>query len=340
MMPPVLTHSDFLYTRMKGLTWTRNGIQASSMVQKDAGNVLADLYANHEVNKPLLVNFQGIKSVSGFALKDTVSPNAHTSRALIIFNCIRLRNRLIEEFANLGMPKVDFPEDDCIVWCKSEDHESVKNYIEMAKKEELKHIYSLVQNCYTSWDEKKRLNSTPLLANGAFDARKIISNPMSFLWLTLHLTEMLDSELERLENKEENKEENEESEKIPSNLLAVSLRGSPIAAAVGLLSSRDLEIEIVDHIGPKHQILEEYSIEQESRGIKYVYIGDFLIGGTEIKTAQLYARSKGNSITHAMVIGNWLNSEDYIENLEVQLLSPVKLRECRPDATVQFSPSE
>lgn len=325
-----LIHQDFVYTRMKGLTWIGNRGQGPQIVQNNAGLLLTQLYVETETTKPLVVNFQGINRISEYALDDLQNAIKKSSRPVIVTNGSHLRSRLVAE---LGDPSSEYSTIDCIAWCEVVDHEQSQDLIRESRALEFSHVKSLVHDCYCRWEIEERLHSTPLLANGVFDARQLISMPAKFAWVVMLLAERLEVALEELE-------EDAADNAIPSNLLAVSLRGSPIAGAVALISNRDFEVEIVDHMGPKHEILEEYSLVSTLQGVAYIYVGDFLIGGTELKTAQMYARSKGCRVTHALVIGNWLNREDYESNLGVNVQSLVDLKDCRKDAKIRFDINE
>lgn len=324
-----LIHQDFVYARMKGLTWVGNRGQGPQIVQNNSGLLLKQLYLESEITKPLLVNFQGITRISEYSLDDLQNAITKSKRPLIVTGGNHLRSRLVAELGDLSS---DYPAINCMAWREVIDHEKSQVLVREARILESSYVTSLVRDCYCNWETEERLHSTPLLANGVFDARRLISNPETFAWIVMLLAERLEAALEELEKHADNV--------IPSHLLAVSLRGSPIAGALALISTRDFQVEIVDHIGPKHEILEEHSLRSAIQGVAYIYVGDFLIGGTELKTAQMYARSKGCRVTNALVIGNWLKREDYESNLVVSVQSLVGLKECRKDAKIRFDVNE
>ena len=99
-----------------------------------------------------------------------------------------------------------------------------------------------------------------------------------------------------------------------------------MAAAVGILTERQKAIDIGDHMGPKYRILEEPSLRSNLIEEDYIFIGDFVVGGTELRIAQTYARSKGSVIKHAVLIGCMLDSEEY--NMDFDISCLVKLRDC------------
>ncbi len=85
-------------------------------------------------------------------------------------------------------------------------------------------------------------------------------------------------------------------------------------------------LEIVDHMGPKQALLEGYATGSPRTGLDYIYIGDFLIGGTEVKVAASYAFAHGCSLKEAIVVGSLLPPNEYKIGANVDSL--VCLRNC------------
>ena len=56
-------------------------------------------------------------------------------------------------------------------------------------------------------------------------------------------------------------------------------RGCPFAAALAFMKGEPLDLEIVDHMGPKLAILEEHHLNRVRRNLDYIYVGDFVVGG-------------------------------------------------------------
>jgi hypothetical protein len=135
------------------------------------------------------------------------------------------------------------------------------------------------------------LNSTPYRANGRFDARLILERPADFLWISMLMADLVETAIA-------------ETLAAAPRLIATSLRASPFAATVSRLLTTGCDLEIVDHMGPSHSILEEYPVAHTARPASYVYIGDFLIGGTEMKRCEIYAHCRGGRLVAAVVIGS------------------------------------
>lgn len=333
MTPPPLTlsHQDFDYARMKALTWVANDGLSPNMVQHDAGKALASVLQAPRGSKPFVVNLQGILEISEYAMNDVMKAIQDNKSSLVLLNGDRLQTRLDAE---LGSPEEYYKNLDFRVYGANRiDSKNAEAIVRNEVALEENTVRRIVKDCYRRFAEPKRLHSTPLLASGVFDARTIISDRVQFIWTVLVMAERLERTLEKLETQ---KSADSAPLVIPSRILAVSLRASPLAAALSMVSCRELSVEIVDHMGPKHAILEEHSLAIASRGVHYVYVGDFLIGGTELKTAQMYAISKGCRVGCAVILGHWLPIADYEENMGTHLTSLVDLSTCRDDATVQW----
>ncbi|MNL43899.1 hypothetical protein D3C87_1664380 [compost metagenome] len=167
------------------------------------------------------------------------------------------------------------------------------------------------------------MSSTPLKATGVFDASKIINNHASFYWTCLELADLLKSLIN----------DRKITFKKEVRILAVNMKASPFASVVSLLL--DIPLVTIDHSGPKHKIYDIDILDdlQNLRNYTYVYLGDFCIGGTEIKIAQTYARISNSELNTAIVIGAYFNNDHF--NPSFQLFSLVNINGLHPNA--QFS---
>lgn len=139
----------------------------------------------------------------------------------------------------------------------------------------------------------EKLASTPLLANGEFDAGTILSDPALFLTMVTCVGDKLEKFLVREELN------NQSSTKF----LAVNLRSSPIVSALAKMLGYDFLI--IDHLGPNHK---RYNVDFGQKHFStcaYVYIGDFMVGGTEVGIAQNYVQFLGGRLEHAFVLGSY-----------------------------------
>lgn len=306
---------DIVYLRMKGLTWVASHGFMPEMVQPSSGKLLAEIIHNIASDKLMIVNFFGIASIDDHSLDDVNEALKNTERKLVAINASQVQKQLntyIRTHSKITL------EDNAIIF-NSDDGNDGKKAVNNAKKIEDSIIKEIVKQCYEPFAQMTRLRSTPIYASGVFNARKIISNRKDFIWTCLIMSEKLIKTMDECKPK-------------AARLLAVSLRASPFAGALGILGS--LDIEIVDHMGPDLKILEEYTLRINQEELNYIYVGDFIIGGTELKIAETYAVARNCIVDHALVIGSLFDAIDYKGRAKVHSL--VKLKEARPDAEYEI----
>lgn len=162
------------------------------------------------------------------------------------------------------------------------------------------------------------LSSTPILSNGVFNARRIISDSVKFSAMVCMLEELL---LEGFSFDDDDS----------LCLLSGSLRGGPFASALAFARARLKPFEVLDHLGPSFDLLEEHEVGKVTVGRRYVYVGDFIVGGTELKLASNWATGRGSSVVGALFLGSLWSAKNY-ETLGMKVLSLVNLRQCCPQA--------
>jgi hypothetical protein len=230
-----------------------------------------------------------------------------------------LVNYLDDHFdQNLGINVSYFKDRDTSVISlskKSPCSSDILKLIEKTKVLEENGIRRIVTDAYFESSETEVLSSTPLIATGQFNATEIISDPSSFRWLVLLFVEAIHKVVQIDKPKK-------------YTIVASSLRGAAIAGSVKellhFLSGPDLYV--IDHIGPNHDVIEKPLFNNFGHSDYCVYIGDFLIAGTELKITQAYCGFMGGKIKHAFVIGKYINQE-YLGN-NINLHSLVKLTDC------------
>jgi hypothetical protein len=184
------------------------------------------------------------------------------------------------------------------------------------RKSEKEQVFNAVKTSVVSFPPR-RLASTPLRTTVAYDARKILANPTQFIWTALLLADELRSVLSEMK-----------SVKAPV-VMAVSLRASPFAVVASALASAPCEI--IDHMGPTPRIFEEQPVVGPCVQAEAIYLGDFCIGGTEIRTAQTYALLRGRALRRALVIGCVVDEPEAFRGIEVRSL--IRLGDICPKAT-------
>lgn len=319
---PALRQEAFTYTRLKGAVWCAQGLSYPGQVQRTAAVLLSQLISE-DPDKPLVINCQGIVEIDDHAMESVDSALSKGHRRVLFINAGAIDQQLGNGLRQ-ARDTYTFPFGGCTLIHgrgKQMQRTEVEQLWKTAAECDKAKIQQLVRGSYREYDPPRLMSSTPLRAPGIFDARSLISNPESFAWLCLAMAEALEHLLDEV--------------RPPSpKLLAVSLRASPFAAAVGLLSQQQLDIEIVDHLGPKHEILEEYSFDVAPRSASYIYVADFIIGGTELKIAQTYAYTKKASLGGALAIACALPSGDY--PVPVKICPLVEAQEAWPDIHYEF----
>jgi len=332
----LLEGSGFSYARVMGLVWASPyGLLFPTKINAEAGGLLAELVTQQRKGKPLVLNCHGLSAIDNHAvssLRDALS----TPGAEVLFTDASgletsLETMLGRSAASFPLPVGDMTQSSVVRREGNErilvygggptDQSAVQELTRQAHDLEREEVNRLVRQCYRRVD--RRMHSTPLKASGIFNARSLISDPRSFMWVSLLLGDLLEQALKKRQLRR-------------YRVLAVSLRGSPFAASVALIHARRrFEVEIIDHLGPKHKILEEYTLRKEPQCPDYVYVADFIVGGTELKIASTYAHTKGARVAHALAIGSALEPDAYSTD-EMQISCLLNLRKCVPELELAF----
>lgn len=292
------THSAF--TRAQALIWVANGLSILNVFEKSTGKLLSEIIRSSPENKSILVNFIGIDRLDDHSLDDVYEIIEHTDKLLIIFN----GQKLLEDFTKLRKDKeIDISFDSankCIIIGKS-DVINFSSLFQERRDAIDSNINSILKRTFTKFPnspEFQRLCSTPFLANGEFDSKKIIENPKDFMWISFYLSDKLQEVIE--------------TEKLSNiKLISASLRGAPFASILGILN--DIDYVTVDHIGPKHKVYNSNILHLEPKAFNYIYIGDFVFGGTEIKITKTYVTLQNSSLNYALVLGSLFGTDVFTD---------------------------
>lgn len=300
---------------MKGLVWCFNGLTNPNNIDKNAGDALTAIYEQVELAKPLIIDCKGISGITDHAI-DNFFKSINTIKREVHF----LNITTIEQQLNTGKkefcPDVKKDVDDtCIAIYDNRKLLKGNDKLEGQIKTVIdSKISTFIGKSFHPYQQNKfnLLSSTPIYANGEFDAAQLVSDPESFYWSSIRMSDEVDAIVQQYRIG---------SVGFPPKLLTVSLRSSPLAASIALLNN--LQIETVDHFGPLIKNYEtDYSLAENR---EYIYIGDFTVGGTEIKISKTYALMKGAKLDHAIVLGSLWPKELY---KEFHLHSIARLREC------------
>ena len=329
----IFSEGNFIYIRLKTLIWINNGLTAHSTLLFSAVESLKNIYHNLGTAKPLVVSCKGVVDGGDRALENFFGDIVKNSdRAIIFIHTDSLKDLILNSITKLEANRAptyeQIAEKSIIkVNCKYDASKlnDINNEIDKIEK---KFIVETIRGCYKSdLNPTRRLSSTVVKANGEFDAGKIISEPHLFIYMCLFIAEKLDNYI-RTEIEEKVQKINPPEIK----LLAVSLRGSPFAAAISTLINKSYDT--IDHLGPKHKLFDIEIIDSFKKGVKYIYVGDFIIGGTEVKIAQAYAELLGCELNYAIVLSSLLDPSVFKDNFN--LISLTRIKEVVPDADYQL----
>lgn len=304
----IKTIQDFHYIRASLVVWRINGPSRIKNIDADAGQKLNDLIeSKKDDHLPFVIDFKGILTQTDSSLISLFTNIINSKKEIYFINCQSIKQPLrdlYDEFNSDGQADLSDIEDVLILHF-TEKLKLKYRYNELRLKinEFLdSEISEIVKGTFIPNDEKKDvfkpLPSTPILATGLFDASIIISNPNYFTWVCIRMADMVDEII--IENT-----------LLNAQLLSVSLRASPFANAISLLL--DIPMRTVDHLGPFQKVLDFESFNQYSiPNTNYIFIGDFIVGGTELKLAHLFARYYASDLKYAIVLGDVFGSNRFV----------------------------
>lgn len=325
--------SDIVYTRMQAIIWAHSGLLSPNRIQKSAIDALINIFENYSRKKTLVINCKRVNEINEKVL-DNFLPKLRKSKRNVIFTQFKTTDTFSDNDLGskltsiLTRNKIPFHFDDNKIFIGEDDKLSGLNMTNVIEEIENKYMFETIKSSYERYEDgKKQLVSTSIIAEGEFDAARIISNPKSFIWISMFLADKLDQVKSKIEAQNEKTGIINYSE---IKLLAVSLKGSPFAAAVGLLTNTGYDT--IDHLGPKHKLFDiEILSDMKMTDILYIYIGDFVAGGTELKIAQTYTHLLDCKLEHAIVIGSLFHKDVFSHHFELHPLSYLRSLDIYPN---------
>jgi hypothetical protein len=195
------------------------------------------------------------------------------------------------------------------------------------------------------------LRSTRLWASGYFDASRLIGNPRVFPWLVSRMADQVEILQEELVAADSDYE-------CELRLLACTRNGAVLGAAIRrLLPDADtIVLDVMERFAPATMPVEFYdgipqpifyNTKSSFMAQRYLYIGDFIIGGTELRLAELHGQYRGIPVEAAVIVGTVqdaikLSSTDLSETLtptnvqQATVRSLFSLRAVQPDLVYRF----
>ena len=316
MRDKILTHKSefFIYTSIQAIIWAGNGLKTPSNIELNTGKILSEILDDTEDDLCLIVDFKGVIQKIDHALKPFFMALSVCDKEVIFINHSNIEDKLHSYIIELVMPKrpvFDFSSNIKHFKNKHNDFSKHIAYSDIQKRIDTllaSYVNNSVKNSFLPFkDGPNLLPATALKATGIFNAALIIAEPKKFLWTCLLMAQLVERLKERI--------------KEPIKILTVSQYASTFALTVGLLT--ELETDIIDQIGPEVRIYNQDELDNIRYSdvlYNYVYVGDFTIGGTEIKVAKAYAESFQCSLDYAVVIGTLFNAEVYKDNFQLNCL--------------------
>lgn len=284
--------SNTLFTRAQALVWIANGLSKLNLFEIRAGKLMSEIIEELPENKSLIINFNGIIRIDDHSLDEVYKSLQGNSKQIVITN----GENLLEDFIRLKKDKkvnINHDASEKIIILGNSQPITFRKLEEEKQSHIGKYINSKLKLTFTEFNDFKRLCSTPFLANGEFNSKKIIESPNDFMWFSFYLSDKLTDIVkeEKLKN---------------VVLVSASLRGSVFTSILGILN--DFEYFNIDHVGPIHKVYDFNSLNINHREREYFYIGDFVFGGTEIKLTKVYTSFVGARLQHALVLGSLFES--------------------------------
>jgi len=301
------------FTRAQALIWVANGLTFLNVFEKNSGKLLSKIIDECSCEKSILVNFNGVIRLDDHCLDDVYRSLAGNKKQLIIFNGESLLPEL-QKLRKDQVVNINHISERKIIILGNQEPSSLEAFFKERDDAIQKYVTTVLKNTFSKFSEFKRLSSTPFFANGEFDSKKIIESPNDFMWISFYLSDKLTEMIEK-----------EQLNDII--LVSASLRGSTFTSILGNLN--DLEYINIDHIGPIHKVYNFNDFENNHRDKNYIYIGDFVFGGTEIKLTKLYASFGGALLNHALVLGSLFDADAF---KDFKLYQLARLREISGEA--------
>lgn len=167
--------------------------------------------------------------------------------------------------------------------------------------------------------EPQFLRSTPLWANGFFNAKEILGCPTAFCWFCYAMARQVNHVISKY-IKEAIATEQEVDISREIRLLACTQNGVSLAVAVSHLLKHDvlidgkqaevLGVDVIDRFGPSQKFIEEYCSREDRKPLCYVFVGDFVIAGTELKIAEVHSYHRRVRLRDAVVLGSVLKPSE------------------------------
>lgn len=317
---------EFGLVSLFGLAWRVGDGLPRLGVFKPAGDELASIIARHQ-GTPLLVDCRSVTLIANYALENMASQLSASKAGVIFARCndeVMGAIQSIPAGRRVMIPR-EKPHTVAFNCVPSVTEEVLERWVQQIDGVAEDHIEKLVRDVAVDFPGGARtMKSTPLTSSGYYDANRLISDPHSLLCISCVIARKLSSILDdSMDNPG-----TPLSGRTP-RLLAMNRKGAVIASIVERLTAQCDGLDVLDRRLTPTPLVEEYfaSPFMPDQLGAYIYIGDFMVGGTELKVAEAYAHQHRAQLTHAIVVGSYLAPDQYSTRIRVHpLISLKKLR--------------
>lgn len=287
------------YVRLQALVWCSNGLSDPFVTDFKTGEALKSILENND-NKILLINCCYIQRIDDHSLDSFFESLKENKSSVILFNCEAISRDFSNYISNFGVKeKSEINEEIVKIGSTPECNLSLEELNTLSTKIEKEYAVTVVKSTIRENKEiNRRLDSTPLYYNGVYDSSVILNDYKKFIWISILMADVARTYRDELLKTTNN-----------IKIISVSLRGSPFASSVALIIG--LNFTSIDHLGPKQKLFDIDFLESPQKWVSYIYVGDFTIGGTEIRIARAYAQVSQSTLNHGIVIGSLLSASDY-----------------------------
>lgn len=319
---------NFVYLRVQWFTWQTGGLLSIGNFTPESAQVINQITNEVRTDYPIVLDFKDIENEMQGAFMELVQNINSQNRKVVFWNYIQLDQVINRYLTEIGL-NISQKKTGNFLLLNSDGNDNLLNDLETAIVQECQNeIQRIIGRSFQLFDSKdyEFLTSTPIMATGEFNAANIISIPRDFILVSLALSDKLQQVLAQKTvglNKH--------------RILSVSMRGSIFASVISVIN--DMDIDIVDHLGPKQMILEYDVIENlknNNEFDEYIYVGDFTVGGTEVKMARTFASLNDIFLSEAIVLGSLTSPNIFATQFNLHQLCSLKNLESEAKYKLEF----
>lgn len=300
-----LDGGNFIYVKIRAVIWTMNGLKTASNIELDTGKLIERILKETPCEKTLVLDFNGIINEIDHSLKPFFDSISQLERLIVFVNFDDIYVILLKYVKGIGIKNTTINNNFWLINTDIYNEDDINEIKLNIEKVCTVFLRKTISESFIEFENKPRtLPSTPITATGVFDSSVIVSNPKKFLWICIFLSEKVEEIKKQILN--------------PVKLLTVSNKVAPFALAIGLIT--DTQVDLIDFDSPESRVynlddLEYLKLHETKKN--YIYIGDFVFGGTEIKIAKTYITAFNKNLEFAIALGSLFNPDIFKESFKL-----------------------